>query len=204
MKKVLAVLGVLILIGGAWAASADLPQPVGIVKIATQGMVLKVKVGKNPVTKKPNEVPISSAQEAQMPPGRYDVAAVELYKPDDARTIWRIVAENDLGKLRSFEVASGETATLEGGEVLKIKTTVSMKTGKASVLIRPGKPAGPPPPPEKTVTVYVDYVGQAGECYAPKVMKGRVPAAPPVLRLVDYDGKVLSEGKYQFGTSGFG
>lgn len=209
MRTMLVVLGVLALVGGAWAAGVAPPASSGTVKVATPGMLLMVK---SPGAKaaapgrKPGEVPISSAREAALAAGKYPVASVELYKPDTTKTMWRVVAENTLGQLKSLDVAQGQTATVEGGETLKIKTTVVMGVDKPITLRKGAAPAAPPPPGplKKTVTVYLDYVGASGECYAPKVMKGNIPAPHPTIRLVDESGKVLSEGMYQYGTAGFG
>jgi len=41
--------------------------------------------------------------------------------------------------------------------------------------------------------------GRAGETYRPAVTKNRVPVGPPWLRIVDGQGNVLDEGKFEFG-----
>ncbi len=41
--------------------------------------------------------------------------------------------------------------------------------------------------------------GRAGETYRPTVTKSRVPIEPPWLRIVDREGNVLDEGRFEFG-----
>ncbi len=41
--------------------------------------------------------------------------------------------------------------------------------------------------------------GRAGETYRAAVTKNRVPVEPPWLRIVDRQGNVLDEGKFEYG-----
>jgi hypothetical protein len=198
MRKWPAVACVLVLVAGVWAAET------GTLKVATQGMVVTIKIPKGE-GKKPLEVPVPAGKDASLPAGTYGVARVQLYKPDARGQMWCLNAISDLGKLSNLEVAQGATTTVETGEPLKISTRLVVTAEKPARVIRGTAPAGPPPPPIKTVTVYLDYVGQAGEHYGPKVMVGANPAqTKPIIRIKDENDRVLSEGEYHYGSSGYG
>jgi hypothetical protein len=165
-------------------------------------MVVTVKIPK-PGAKKPVEAPIPAGKEATLPAGKYDVATVQLYKPDDKGKIWVLNAVKDLGSLKTLDVVPGQAATVEGGEALKIRTQVVVTKEKPPR--RGAVEPSPPPPPIKVVTVYLDYVGKSGEHYGPKAIVGSAPAQTrPVIRIKDENDKVLAEGQYAFGSSGYG
>jgi len=200
MRKVLILVGLAVLVGAAWAAEF---APPGTVKVATPGMVVTIKVSK-PDSKKPLDAPIPFGKDASLPGGKYQVATVQLYKPDDKGKMWILNATKDLGSLRTLDVAPGQTATVEGGEVLKIRTRVAVTKEKPAMTVGCTK-AGPPPKPIRVVTVYLDYVGKSGEHYGPKAIAGQAPIQiRPVIRIKDEYGKLLAEGPYAFGSSGFG
>jgi len=205
MKRLVVLVGLAVLLGGTWALS-DTGPPTGTVRVATPGMVVKVKIQLDRTAKKPNEVPLPAGKDAFLPLGTFDVAAVQLFKQDARRDVWCLNAISEFGKLKMIQVAEGQTVSLEGGEPLKIRTRLVTTTGKPKPA-RAGTapPAGPPPAPIKTVTVFIDYVGQAGEAYGPKILKGTAPPIDkPIVRITDESGKVLSEGQYNYGSKGYG
>jgi len=202
MKKWLPIVCVLVLVAGVWAA--DSASKGGVLKVATQGMVVTLKVIR-PDAKKPIEVPIPSGRDASLPAGTYDIAKVQLYKPDAKGKMWCLNAISDLGKLRTLSLAQGETTTVEGGETLKVRTQSVVTHEKPPKVVKGMEPVGPPPPTATIVTVYLDYVGQSGEHYGPKAMLGSAPIqTKPVIRIKDENDKVLSEGTYNFGSQGYG
>jgi len=201
MKAWLLAACTLILVAGVWAA--DSAVKTGTLKVGTPGMAVTVKVPK-PDANKPLEVPVPSGKDAFLPAGTYEVSKVQLYKQDNRGQAWCLNAISDLGKLKTFDVAEGQTVTLAGGEVLKVKTRLVVTTDTPKK-IRGADPAAPPPSPARTVTVYLDYVGQSGESYGPKVMMGTAPPpARPIVRIKDENDNVLSEGQYHYGAKGFG
>ncbi|MCX5682648.1 MAG: hypothetical protein NT049_03065 [Planctomycetota bacterium] len=201
MRKLLILLGLVVFVGGAWAA--DNATNTGTVKVATTGMVVTVKVPR-PDVSKPLEVPIPFGKDATLPAGKYQVSTVQLYKPDAKGQVWCLNAIKELGSLKALEVTPGQAATVEGGETLKIQTKIVVSSEKAAKKMV-GVQAGPPPPPTKIVTVYLDYIGKSGEQYGPKAIIGTAPSqARPIIRIKDENDKVLAEGQYAYGSSGFG
>jgi hypothetical protein len=200
MRKVLILVGLAVLVGAAWAAEF---APPGTVKVATPGMVVTIEVPK-PGSKKPIEAALPFGKDALLPGGKYHVATVQLYKPDDKGKMWILNAAKDLGSLQTLDVAPGQTATVQGGEALKIRTRVAVTKEKPPMTAGCAK-AGPPPKPIRVVTVYLDYIGKSGEHYGPKAIIGQAPIQTrPVIRIKDEYGKLLAEGPYAFGSSGFG
>jgi hypothetical protein len=201
MKRWLLAAGVLAMVTAVWAA--DSAVKTGTFKVGTAGMIVTVKVPKADA-KKPLEVPIPFGKDAFLPPGKYEAAVVQLYKQDKQGKAWCLNAISDLGKLKTFDVAEGQTVTAEGGEGLKIRTRVVV-TSETPKKVKGLDPPGPPLAPVRTVTVYLDYVGQSGEHYGPKVMMGTAPPpARPIVRIKDENDRVLSEGQYHYGAKGFG
>ena len=207
MKKVLLVVALSVLFGGTWALSDTGPPNTGTVKVNTPGMIVTVKLPKPEGAKKAPEVPIPYGKEASLPQGKYEITDVQLYKPDAQRRIWYLHAISDLGKLKTLEVASGQAATVEGGEKLKIKTRIVVTNEKPTTL-RVGSappPAATPATMQKVVTVYLDYVGLSGEHYGPKALVGQAPIQQrPLIRIRDEEEKVLAEGEYHYGSKGYG
>jgi len=205
MKKLLIFTGILIMLGGTWTAAQGAAKA-GALKVDTPGMVLTIKAGKDKATGKKKEVPVAPGKEMALPTGTYQVSSVGLFAQDAAKTVWGLETLGELGKLASVEVADGQTTTVQGGGPLQVKTSVSITTSAppakaASKAKTAATVALPPVPKGKTVTVLVRYVGQSGEQYGPKVMQGKRPGPRCVVRLVDEEGKVLSQGEYTYGAN---
>ncbi len=203
MKRLLIFSGILIMLGGTWAVAQSGAKG-GAVKVDTPGMVLTIKAGKDKATGKKKDVPITPGKEMPLPAGTYQVSSVGLFAPDAAKTLWGLETMGDLGKLASLEVTEGQTTTVQGGGPLQVKTSVSITSSAppAKSATKAKATAGLPPAPKaKTVTVLVRYVGQSGEQYGPKVMQGKRPGPRCVVRLVDEEGKVLSQGEYTYGAN---
>jgi hypothetical protein len=230
MRKCLAVLAVLVMVGAALAAS-DSSRQVGALKVATPGMILKIKgAASSTMVGKSQEIPVPPNKEVPLQPAKYEVAGITLCAQDKAKDIWSLESRpKALGKLASVEVAAGQTVTVEGGAPLVIKTTVTIEAGRpatdpnrtrlppgcstgapAATVLAAAQPAASGPPevtPDRTVRVILSYVGQAGEEYFPRLKKGARPMNPPIIRITEYEGKVLDEGPYKFGytsSSGMG
>jgi len=200
MRRLLIFTGVLVLVGGTWAAAQNGGKG-GTVKIDTPGLVLKVLAGKDKATGKQKQVPIPPGKEVPMPAGTYKVASAGLFAQDASRTVWGLETDGELGKLASLEITEGQTTTVEGGGPLQVKTSVLISGGTTATPNPKLKTAVAPLPKPKTVTVQVSYVGQAGESYAPKVTQNNRPGPRCEVRLVTEDGKVLSKGEYSYGCS---
>jgi len=201
MRRLLIFTGVLVLVGGTWAAAQNGGKG-GTVKIDTPGLVLKVLAGKDKATGKQKQVPIPPGKEVPMSAGTYKVASAGLFAQDASRTVWGLETDGELGKLASLEVTEGQTTTVEGGGPLQVKTSVLISGGTTATpnpKLKTATKAALPKP--KTVVVRVSYVGQAGESYAAKVTQGNRPGPRCEVRLVTEDGKVLSKGEYSYGCS---
>ena len=49
------------------------------------------------------------------------------------------------------------------------------------------------------VSIGLVLEGRAGETYRPMVMKNGAPQSTPWLRIIDKQGKVIDEGKFEYG-----
>lgn len=112
----------------------------------------------------------------QFPAGTYMPVVTMLTKNDDAGTPWMLRSS---GGDQPFEVPADGTLALPIGPPLVTKVAVQQR--------------------ERTVSVDLALVGQAGEQYAPGAMKGKERMPPPKLEIVDEAGKVLQTGQFEYG-----
>jgi len=214
----------------AAAPPAD-PGNVGTVKITSPGLCLKIVGPKNKFTGKPEEVALPSGRDVKLPAATYEVASVGLMAQDAQRNVWTLTSTKPLGKLGNFQVIPGQTTTVEGGGPLQIKLTakvgapaVNVSAAGCAVPSAPGmsyagagstagnkaqqataanyapKNAGTQAN-QKTVTVLIRYIGQAGEVYSPRAEKGRSIGPAPTVRILDSQNNVLAQGPYGYGGS---
>jgi len=197
MRKSLILLGILVLIGGAWAA--DNATEVGRIKVATPGLVLNLKGQPSKVIGKFEDVPVTAARELTVRPGSYETNSILLCVQDARKEIWTLTCARNFGKkLKTIKVAAGETATIEAGPPLSVKVSLSRPVGDHLIDAPPG--ASP-----KDLLIHMDYIGKAGEYYAPRVMKGKSVGPKPRVRISDEEGNLLAEGDYRFAyVSGLG
>ena len=176
MKKCLLAAGVLVFVGGAVATYA---ASTGKAKVTTLGMVVEIEV-------RGRAAPIPPNREVPLPAGEYKVKSVRLHAKGVYKgkpVIWRIDGTKPLGKLTSVEVAGGETTTVEGGEPLTVKTPVRIsKKGSTT-----------------TVSIDLQYIGQARENYRSVVYRGRVRAPSPKIQIVGESGNIVVNSAFQYG-----
>jgi hypothetical protein len=234
MKRILMVAAALLYCTSIWAAAPPAESGnVGMVKVASPGLCLKIVGPKNKYTGKPEEVPLPSGQDVKLPANTYEVAAVGLMAQDAQRNLWTLTSTKTMGKLGNFQVSSGQTTSVEGGGPLQIKASarvgvpaaVTVAAGCATPSV-PGMSSGASggtktlqaaasnyapknsstyaaknQANQKTVTILLQYVGQAGEVYSPRVQKGRSIGPAPTVRIVDSQSNVLAQGPYGYGGS---
>ena len=196
MRKSLILLGILVLVGGAWAA--DNATKVARIKVATPGLLLNLKGRPSKVIGKFEDVPVTAARELTVRPGSYETNSILLCVQDAKKEIWTLTCARNFGKFKTIKVAAGETATIEAGPPLGVKVSISRPVRDRAIEAAPG--AGP-----KDLLIHMDYIGNAGEYYSPRVMKGQSVGPKPRVRISDEEGTLLAEGDYRFAyTSGAG
>jgi hypothetical protein len=191
MKRVWSLVAIAVLAAGTLAAGPA-AGPTGTLRIESQGLVLKVEGPPNKATQKPTEVMLPFGRDLTLPVGDLKVMGLNLVAQDAQKEVWSLESAGALGKLARVSVAEGQTTAVEGGGPVRVKTRV---------VIEKGAPPGSKVLKPTTVTVLLNYVGQAGEVYGPKVMRGNRQGPRPVIRLVDYDGKALAQGDYTYPCS---
>ncbi len=205
MRKSLILLGILVLVGGAWAA--DNATKVARIKVATPGLLLNLKGRPSKVIGKFEDVPVTAARELTARPGSYETNSILLSVQDARKEIWTLTCAKNFGKLKTIEVAAGETATIEAGPPLTVKVSISRLVDvEPKAAIPPGAAApAPPAAGPKDLLIHIDYIGKAGEYYSPRALKGKSVGPKPRVRICNEEGYLLAEGEYRFAyTSGVG
>lgn len=197
MRRAIALLAVLGFVGGALAAGSE-PKRIGAVKVVTQGLVVYLKGKPTKVVGRFEEIPLRSGKEVPLPAGTYEVLAVGFHAQDDQKQVWSLRAEAELGRLKTFEVVADETVGLKGGGELQVLVKVRIGPPEGA---DPKQPRESRSTPAKVVQVTIAYVGQAGEQYSTRVLKGKMAQPDPRVRLVTDAGKVLAEGGYRTSAS---
>ena len=196
MRKSLVLLGILVLIGGAWAA--DNATEVARIKVVTPGLVLNLKGRPSMVIGKFEDVPVTAARELTVRPGSYETNSILLCVRDAKKETWTLTCARNFGKVKTVKVAAGETATIEAGPPLSVKVSVSRPAKDRLVDAAPGASL-------KDLLIHIDYVGKAGEYYSPRVMKSQSVGPQPRVRISDEEGTLLAEGDYRYAyVSGVG
>jgi len=201
MTRYLILPGVLVLVGAAWAAGAG-GRGTGFLKVETPGLVVKLAAGKSFIVGKVKEVPVPTGRAVPFPAGSYKASSVTLFAKDKAGKLWSLQSAGRRGKLGKFNIAEGETTTLQGGGPLRVSVRVSVLNGSdltyKDFSIEDG-PMARPVRDARYVLVVVRYVGQAGEEYSPFVKMGKRILPLPVICILDENGKSVIEGRYRPG-----
>ena len=225
MKRILICAAALLYCTSIWAAAPPAESSnVGTVKVASPGLCLKIVGPKNKFTGKPEEVPLPCGQDVKLPANTYEVAAVGLMAQDAQRNVWALTSTKAIGKLSNFQVSAGQATSVEGGGPLQIKASarvgapaaVNIAAGCATPSVPGMSSAGTASAyapktasnyaaknqaNQKAVTILLQYVGQAGEVYSPRVQKGRSIGPAPTVRILDSQNNVLAQGPYGYGGS---
>ncbi len=212
MTRYLILPGVLVLVGAAWAAGAG-GRGTGFLKVDTPGLVVKLAAGKSFVVGKVKEVPVPTGRAVPFAAGSYKASSVTLYAKDKAGKLWSLQSAGRLGKLGKFNIAEGETTTLQGGGPLRVSVRVKVLKGSDLTYDDFSIEDGPKVRPERGapyVLVKVRYVGQAGEEYSPFVKMGkRIEEYSPFVKMgkrilplpaiciLDENGNSVIEGPYR-------
>jgi len=204
MKRLLILLAVLLLLGAAGAAHLS-GLSTGALRVATPGLVLNLQTTmQSKVAGKTKELPIPPAREVKLPVGEHKVSSITLCAQDKQRKVWVLQSLGSLGKLKTVQVAEGQTTVVEGGGPLRVKTILKVLNPAEGDKPMSTAPYTSSPRGSRTaeyVSVRVRYVGKAGEHYGPRVMIGKSVGPPPSIRLCDYDGNVIVSGRYRYGAT---
>ncbi len=93
---------------------------------------------------------------------------------------WSILCRREpWGKLAIINVAKGNTTTLKLGPPLEIRTDVQHRN--------------------RTASIGLALIGQAGEHYSPEVLTHNGPLPAPGFTIVDESGQELATGKFEYG-----
>jgi len=113
---------------------------------------------------------------------------IGMYKPE--RIVVRLAKASDQwwsilcrrepwGNLATINVSKGNTTGLKLGPPFVIHTDIQHG--------------------DRTVSVGLTLVGQAGEHYSPQVLTHTGPLPAPAISIVDESGQVLASGKFEYG-----
>ena len=201
MTRYLILPGVLVLVGAAWVAGAG-GRATGFLKVDTPGLVVKLAAGKSFFVGKVKEVAVPCGRAVPFAAGSYKTSSVTLFAKDKAGRLWSLQSAGRRGKLAKFDIAEGETTTLQGGGPLRVSVRVSVLNGSDLDYKDFSVEDGPMVRPERDapyVLVTVRYVGQAGEEYSPLVKMGKRVLPLPTICILDEDGNGVIEGPYRAG-----
>lgn len=201
MTRYLILPGVLVLVGAAWVAGAG-GRGTGFLKVETPGLVVKLAAGKSFIVGKVKEVPVPCGRAVPFTAGSYKTSSVTLFAKDKAGKLWSLQGAGRRGKLGKFDIAEGETTTLQGGGPLRVSVRVSVLNGSDLTYKDFSIEDGPTFRPERDapyVLVMVRYVGQAGEEYSPLVKMGKRVLPLPTIYILDENDKSVTQGPYRPG-----
>ena len=125
-------------------------------------------------------ISVSTSEPVGIRTGTYkpERIVVRLTKASDQW--WSILCRREpWGKLATINVAKGNTTALTLGPPLEIRTDVQRKN--------------------RTVSIGLALVGQAGEHYSPQVLTHNGPLPAPAVTIVDESGQELASGKFEYG-----
>ena len=102
-----------------------------------------------------------------------------LRKADAGGSEWKLAGRFDPAEIPCFEVAEGETQTLELGAPFSAETNVQSMASFASIGF--------------------SLVGRAGEKYSPGAEKDGTRSPPPKFEVTDESGKAVLSDAFQYG-----
>jgi hypothetical protein len=150
------------------------PRPTGYATLETPGIVSRLAIQRTWYSF--NDVLDSSQGVAVLRADWYRPRRIELQAQKDGHT-WRLMGSGPWGELSKVVVTADQTTLLSPGPVLKIKALTQENRG--------------------VISVDYELIGRLGEHYT-TVVKDGTPVLPRV-KIVDREGTVLSEGKFEFG-----
>jgi hypothetical protein len=159
---------------GSWVRLEDFEPKMGAIDVGASNLMLVLlsDMGLTTLT--------GSGGRWQLPEGTYRLASVSLSQVDLKGVKW-MATNPDVDKIEPFRVRAGET--------------LAMKIGP------PLAPAATPDSAQSgLILINLFLVGQAGERYSVGLQKAdgvRLPA--PKVKILDGSGKVLAEGKAEYG-----
>jgi hypothetical protein len=125
-------------------------------------------------------ISVSGSEPVEIRAGTYkpERIVVRLVKASDQW--WSILCRREpWGKLATINVAKGNTTALKLGPPLEIRTDTKRNN--------------------RTVSIGLTMVGQAGENYSPEVLTHNGPLPAPKVKIVDESGQELASGKFEYG-----
>ena len=125
-------------------------------------------------------ISLSSNEPVRIQAGTYkpDRIVVRLAKASDQW--WSILCRREpWGKLSTINITKTNTTTLEFGPPFLIHTDVKQRN--------------------RTVSIGLALIGQAGEHYSPQVLTDKGPLSAPAITIVDESNKELATGKFEYG-----
>jgi hypothetical protein len=152
-------------------------QQTGYIKIEAPGFETDLNLSGRWGSK---AISVSGSEPVGIRAGTYkpERIVVRLTKASDQW--WSILCRNEpWGKLATINVAKGNTTALKLGPPLEMRTDVQRNN--------------------RTVSIGLTLVGQAGEHYSPQVLTHNGPLPEPTVKIVDESGQELASGKFEYG-----
>jgi len=116
----------------------------------------------------------------QVPEGAYECENLSVTKTDAKGKAWTL-SGSDVGPLAKFQVSGGETASIKIGPPLALKVDADGPQSGGEIVLN------------------LALAGKAGETYALGLRQGATQSPPPNVKVLAASGKVLAEGKSEFG-----
>jgi len=125
-------------------------------------------------------ISLSSSEPVRIQAGTYKPERIVVRLVKAGEQWWSILCRREpWGKLSTINVTKANTTTLEFGPPFVIHTDVRQRN--------------------RTVSIGLILIGQAGEHYSPQVLTHKGPLPAPALTIVDESGRELAAGKFEYG-----
>ena len=159
--------------------AVDAKKPTGKVKIAQKGLAMELEFPdktKFMITYKSRSIPVDT----------YKPKFFTLMAQDKKKKIWKLESYtgDSMGPVKEFQITEGETTELDVGPPLVVKPVIYEAYVKNK---------------QKIIPVTYRIEGKAGEVYRPDARVGAKLVDAPLFQITDEKGRVLAEGKFEYG-----
>jgi hypothetical protein len=175
MKKILVIPVIIVVLIGIIFIYYS--QQTGYIKIETPGFETDLNLSSRWGSK---AISVSGSEPVGIRTGTYKPERIVVRLTKTSEQWWSILCRREpWGKLATINVAKGNTTALKLGPPLEIRTDVQRRN--------------------RTVSIGLALVGQAGEHYSPQVLTHNGPLPAPAVTIVDESAQELVSGKFEYG-----
>jgi hypothetical protein len=175
MKKIIVIPVIIVVLIGLTILYCS--QQTGYIKIEAPGFETDLNLSSRWGSK---VISVSTSEPVGIRTGTYKPERIVVRLTKTSEQWWSILCRREpWGKLARIEVAKGNTTTLKLGPPLEIRTDAQHRN--------------------RTASIGLALVGQAGEHYSPEVLTHNGPLQAPAFTIVDESGQELATGKFEYG-----